>query len=112
MNSVNKNWQSGDCTFNGVDGVLDVTRLWYLSKDLKVKSAPVDVIRTDEWTYWCANLKDFLGHMKQVLEANLDYPIILSDEGIIMDGRHRLAKAIWLKHKTIKYVRFDVTPTH
>jgi hypothetical protein len=35
--------------------------------------------------------------------------IILDDDGYVMDGRHRIAKAILTGEKSIKFVRFDVT---
>lgn len=49
-------------------------------------------------------------HMKRVLNANLDYPIILDEEGFIMDGWHRVAKALLEGRGTIKAVRFEKTP--
>lgn len=54
--------------------------------------------------------KDFVYHVEKVLEADLDYPIILDDEGYVMDGRHRVIKALLGKKETIKAVRFEVTP--
>ena len=42
--------------------------------------------------------------------TDLDYPIILSAEGEIMDGRHRLVKAWMLGLPTIAVVRFPTTP--
>lgn len=57
-----------------------------------------------------SSMKDFVGHMKRVLEVDLSYPIILDDEGFIMDGRHRVAKALLEGRTTISAVRFDETP--
>jgi hypothetical protein len=34
-------------------------------------------------------------HAKRIYEANLEYPVLLSPEGEVMDGMHRVAKA-WL----------------
>lgn len=59
----------------------------------------------------CANsLSKFVTHMVATLAADLNYPIILSPTGVIMDGRHRLAKALLLGHKTIKAVQFSEWP--
>lgn len=33
-------------------------------------------------------------HMKRVLNTDLNYPIILNEEGFIMDGWHRVTKAL------------------
>ncbi len=58
------------------------------------------------------SMNDFVGHMKRVLEVDLSYPIILDDEGFIMDGRHRVAKALLEGRTSILAVRFDETPPH
>ncbi len=44
-------------------------------------------------------------------ETNLDYPIILSSDGRLMDGMHRVCKAHYLNHTSIKAIRFLVDPT-
>lgn len=49
-------------------------------------------------------------HMKAVNEADMAYPIILDEDGDLMDGRHRLMHAMLNEHKTIKAVRFDKNP--
>ena len=56
-------------------------------------------------------LREMVMHMKAVQDANLRYPIILDEDGEIMDGRHRIMKALLLGKKTIKAVRFDENPT-
>ena len=43
-------------------------------------------------------------HVKLVQDADLSYPIIVNRRGSIIDGRHRLCKAILEWHKTIKAV--------
>lgn len=55
-------------------------------------------------------IKDFVEQWKIADEVNLDYPVILDDNGFIMDGWHRVAKALFLGYSTIKAVRFDKTP--
>ena len=48
--------------------------------------------------------------MKRTLEADLSYPIIQAPDGWIMDGYHRIAKAIIEGRTTIKAVRLAVLP--
>ena len=55
-------------------------------------------------------LRSFLGHVKLVNDADLSYPILLNEDGGIIDGKHRLAKAILDGHKTIKARRFEKDP--
>ena len=57
------------------------------------------------------SLKQLAGHIEAVNTADLSYPIILDEDGDIMDGRHRLMKALLNGDKTIKAVRFDNNPT-
>lgn len=52
----------------------------------------------------------FLYQVKRMQEADLNYPIIQAPDGWIMDGYHRIAKAILEGHTTIKAVRLPVLP--
>jgi hypothetical protein len=56
------------------------------------------------------NVFGFLSHTKRINEANLDLPVIVSAEGWILDGWHRVCKAILNGHKEIKAVRFITNP--
>ena len=67
-------------------------------------------VNTMNIAYACPNsntIRSFVQHMKSVMEADLDYPIILNEDGCIIDGRHRLCKALYLGEKTIKARRFN-----
>ena len=46
----------------------------------------------------------FVAHMKQTNEADLKYPIILAEDGTVLDGYHRIAKSMVGGKETIKYV--------
>ena len=52
----------------------------------------------------------FLDQMERILKADLSYPIILDEEGYIMDGVHRLMKAVFNKNDTIQAVRLKKNP--
>tara|TARA_R110000803_G_scaffold181743_3_gene244138 strand:- start:685 stop:972 length:288 start_codon:yes stop_codon:yes gene_type:complete len=49
-------------------------------------------------------------HFKLMLDADLQYPIILCAQGRLMDGMHRVTKAFAFGEKTILSVRFNETP--
>ncbi len=55
-------------------------------------------------------LRDILGHLERIQRVDLGYPIILNADGSLMDGGHRLCKAILEGRSTIKAVQFAVTP--
>ncbi len=58
-------------------------------------------------------LISFARHMLHVNEASLDYPIIMDATGKIIDGRHRLVKALIEGRPTIKAVKvpYGIKPT-
>lgn len=86
-----------------------VPRLFELSRDLPVMTVPLEHLYM-YYTYPDMTLLDMVMHMRAVEAADLSYPVILDEDGELMDGRHRLMKAILLGKKTIKVVRFIETP--
>lgn len=56
-------------------------------------------------------LRDMVMHMKAVNAADLNYPIIMDEDGELMDGRHRLMKAMLNGIDTVKVVRFEENPS-
>jgi hypothetical protein len=49
-------------------------------------------------------------HMRLVEATSLEYPIILSSDGRVMDGMHRVVKALVQGLETIEAVRFTTDP--
>jgi len=62
-------------------------------------------------TYENLTLRQMVMHMRCVHNADLDYPIILDEDGEILDGRHRIMKAMLDGESTIRAVRFDENPS-
>lgn len=85
-----------------------VPRLIELSKELEVIEIPLQHLNLDYQISY--RPREFVMHMRAALDADLKYPIILDEDGSVMDGRHRILKALHLNKKTIKAVRFDVNP--
>lgn len=90
----------------------DVFRLIELSEKLPViEVALSDIAELDE-EFWydlggakptCRNIAE---HAKLIQDADLSYPIILCEQGRVMDGMHRVCKAASLGHTHIKAVMF------
>ncbi len=55
-------------------------------------------------------VRNVVSHFRRILEADLSIPIILRADGRILDGLHRLAKAMVEGHTTIRAVRFTEMP--
>ena len=87
-----------------------VSRLIEKAKDLPVETMPITGLNIYRLHPNIENMKSFVGHIQAVLDADLSYPIILDEEGYVMDGRHRIAKALLEGKETIDFVRFEETP--
>lgn len=100
---------------NGLDA-WDVDRLIRLSAGFPITEVLIEEIREIDTSYWGTGnsskltVRDFADHFKLMIEADLDYPVILNVDGRVMDGMHRIAKALAEGHKTIRAVRFDYQP--
>ena len=98
-------------TFTWEKRVWRITRLIQLAKDLEPFEIPLKHMNVYNLYPEIKSCKGFVEHMQKVLDADLKFPIILDDEGYVMDGRHRVAKVLLEKRETILAVRFDETPT-
>lgn len=86
-----------------------VPRLFELSRNLPIMEVPINHLSL-YYTYEKLTLRDMVMHMNAINNADLDKPIILDEDGELMDGRHRLMKTMLLGLETIKAVRFDQNP--
>ena len=95
-----------------VDRLVDASRefpvLRVALSDIRELDAPWS--RPDGPESW----RTMIEHMRLIDEADLSFPIILSAEGDVMDGMHRVAKALQLGQADIAAVRFphDPAPDH
>lgn len=87
-----------------------ITDLIEASKNLKVFKLKVADIFLDYNAPNGNSLSSFIDHCRDTMNANLDYPIILAPDNFILDGKHRVAKAILNNEKYIKAVRFKEMP--
>ena len=90
-------------------------RLWHLSRHLPVKTVAIDSIKDFDQNCWFSDAspptcRAVARHAQQIYEADLSYPIILSADGYLMDGGHRLAKAWLLGLTEILAVQFTEDP--
>ena len=93
----------------------DVDRLVELAKDLPRRRVALSAILEFEEVYWFdeehrPTCRSVLEHMRLVEAADASFPIILSADGRVMDGMHRVAKAIWQARDEIEAVQFERDP--
>lgn len=97
-------------TENGQRKTWLVLRLIEKAKDMPIHEMPMVGLNTCDLFPKSDSMNDFVSHMQKVAQVDMSHPIILDDEGYVMDGRHRIARALLDGHETIKFVRFETTP--
>ena len=94
----------------------DVHGLIALGRSLPISQVPLSAIaELDEAYWWDAGAppptcRQVIEHMQLVEAADLRYPIILCPQGRVMDGMHRVAKAVLLGKTEIAAVRLLELP--
>jgi hypothetical protein len=94
----------------------DVDHLIAASRDLPPKPVPLSAIAELDEAYWSnesgspLTCRDVAEHSRLIGECELIYPVILSSNGRVMDGMHRICKACLEGRQTIDAVRFVVDP--
>jgi hypothetical protein len=93
----------------------DVHRLIELTKNLPVEQILLASIRELDEPFWYGEgavptCRSVIHHAQLINETDLSFPIILSADGRVMDGMHRVGKALQNGQPTIKAVRFNVDP--
>jgi hypothetical protein len=93
----------------------DVDRLVALSKSLPRIHVPLTSIREVDEPFWFGagnppTCRAIVEHARLIEAADLRFPIILSADGRVMDGMHRVGRALLLKRRNLKAVRLDHDP--
>ena len=89
-----------------------------LSTNLPRKHIPLSRIRELDGNFFgddqSPTWRTMLDHLQLIDAADLSYPIILSAGGAVMDGMHRVAKAVREGRAEIEAVQFaeDPPPDH
>lgn len=101
----------------GADGLdaWDVDRLIELSAALPEEQVPVDAFWELDTAYWFdgsepVTVRAVIDHVRLIQDVDTSYPVILGPDGRVMDGMHRVARAILDGRATIPAVRFPELP--
>jgi hypothetical protein len=99
----------------GIDA-WDVDRLIELSSALPVRDVKLDSIDEIDCVYWFDDRVDrptvrrVVEHVRLIEGVDVSHPIILGVDGRVMDGMHRIAKALLEGRSTISAVQFSTHP--
>ena len=90
-------------------------RLWKLAKGLPEYEVDVESFRELDRDCWfgegrAPTIREIAEHCRRINETEPHYPVIINDNGQLMDGGHRLARALLEGRKTVKAVRFKEMP--
>jgi hypothetical protein len=94
----------------------DVDKLIRLSAGFSVREVPLDALRDVDTDYWfdgsmeIATVRKVVEHMRLVQEVDASHPIILGADGRVMDGMHRVARALLEGRSMITAVQFESQP--
>jgi hypothetical protein len=94
----------------------DVRKLVGLARGLSAQRVPLSQIRELDETYWSGDpprpmtCREVAEHARLMMECSLSFPVILSSDGRVMDGMHRICKALFEGRDDILAVRFVEDP--
>lgn len=80
-----------------------------------VEDVPLTAIREVDTEYWydhgySATVRSVVEHCRLIQQVDLSYPIVLDPDGRVMDGMHRVARALLDGHTSIQAKRLARMP--
>lgn len=93
-------------TYSDGKRVWKVKSIWKAAEGLESFEWEIPDSLLKGWT-WGSTTPS--AHVERVLRADLSYPVILHGE-TVLDGMHRICKAVYLGHSTVSAVRVEVLP--
>lgn len=94
----------------------DVDRLIGLSAGLPIEVVAVDTIAEIDTEYWfdgsdeVPTVRKIVEHTRLISNVDSRFPIVLGPDGRVMDGMHRIARALLEDRTEIEAVRLPVLP--
>jgi len=110
------------CETPGVDGSMRFHRMhqfWDLAKGLPVRKVRIRELDGFDEVQWFGGSLNVLPtcravaeHARDIYEADLSYPIILSPSGEVLDGWHRICKAYLQGIEELEAVQLTCMPPY
>lgn len=105
---------------NGDTLIWDVDKLVKISEHYLPKEVMIESIDDIDKNFWfqgnndVPSAREIAKHIEYAEKTSFKYPVILSSDGSVMDGMHRILKALMKGKETIKVVQFleDPEPDH
>lgn len=93
-----------------------IETIWQAAALCPVEDALIDAIEELDEDCWfegdgrIPTVRAVADHARQINEADLERPIILSSDGHVLDGMHRVARALLEGRQIVKAQRLPVEP--
>jgi hypothetical protein len=91
--------------------------IWAAAEGLPEEELSIDAVRELDEVCWFSDAwgkrptcRAVVAHCKRILDADLGYPVILGPKGEVLDGVHRIAKAMLAGATTVRAVRLPAMP--
>ncbi len=100
---------------NGYRRMWKVERLWELAEELPtIEIALEEIVGLDQVTWFSdtqrPTIRSIVGHCQRILNCNLSYPVILTEDNRVFDGMHRAARHLLDGKDKIQVKRFEKNP--
>ena len=100
---------------NGYRQMWEVERIWKLAEELPTEEIELEqVVGIDQVTWFNEQqqptIRSVVSHCERILNCDLSYPVILTEDFRVFDGMHRIARHLLDGKKTIKVKRFPKNP--
>lgn len=93
------------------ENTVSAARLIELARDLPVFDLQIAAVHLGNVTFEPdGTIYGMVAHMKRVMAVDMSHPIILAADGHIMDGNHRIMRALLEGRTYIPAKRFVVMP--
>ena len=104
--------------FRKIDGkthIWDINKLLSTLNNHPITQIPLNTIQELNENYWFSDhatitTQDIIEHMKLVNETDLSFPILMCPDYLIMDGMHRVAKAVLDNREYINAYVLSIMP--
>jgi hypothetical protein len=100
---------------NGITKTWFIERIWRLAEVLPVEEIAIAEIQGPDQVTWFSETqlptcRAIAEHCKPINNADLSYPVILTEDYRVFDGMHRIARCIMLDKTHILAKRFPSNP--
>jgi hypothetical protein len=96
--------------------IWDVERIWKLAEELEPVEIPIEqIVGIDAVTWFHEDgdqptIRSIADHAKRIVEADMSFPPILTEDFRVFDGMHRIARHLMEGRPTIVVKKFAQNP--